>query len=110
MPSGKGKNFCWGGGTAIRRSVFEQSGVMDEWRNSVSDDYSLTRALERNNRSIVFIPECLTPSYVQTDFEGLLEFTNRQVLITRFYAEKAGAAAAVTHLLSCMTLFLGLIL
>ncbi len=110
MLSEKGKNFCWGGGTAIRRSVFEQSGVMDEWRNSVSDDYSLTRALERNNRSIVFIPECLTPSYVQTDFEGLLEFTNRQVLITRVYAEKVWAAAAVTHLLYCMTLLLGVIL
>jgi ceramide glucosyltransferase len=110
MLSEKGKNFCWGGGTAIRRSIFEQSGVMDEWRNSVSDDYSLTRALERNNRSIVFIPECLTPSYVQTDFEGLLEFTNRQVLITRVYAEKVWAAAAVTHLLYCMTLLLGVIL
>jgi cellulose synthase/poly-beta-1,6-N-acetylglucosamine synthase-like glycosyltransferase len=106
----KGKNFCWGGGTAIRRSVFEQSGVMDEWRNSVSDDYSLTRALERNNRSIVFIPECLTPSYVETDFKGLLEFTNRQVLITRVYAERVWAAAAVTHLLYCMTLLLGVIL
>ena len=110
MLSEKGKNFCWGGGTAIRRSIFEQSGVMDEWRNSVSDDYSLTRALERNNRSIVFIPECLTPSYVETDFEGLLEFTNRQVLITRVYAERIWAAAAVTHLLYCMTLLLGLIL
>jgi len=110
MLSEKGKNFCWGGGTAIRRSIFEQSGVMDEWRNSVSDDYSLTRALERNNRSIVFVPECLTPSYVETDFEGLLEFTNRQVLITRVYAEKVWAAAAVTHLLYCMTLLLGVIL
>ena len=110
MLSEKGKNFCWGGGTAIRRSIFEQSGVMDEWRNSVSDDYSLTRALERNNRSIVFIPECLTPSYVETDFEGLLEFTNRQVLITRVYAEKVWAGAAVTHLLYCMTLLLGVIL
>ena len=110
MLSEKGKNFCWGGGTAIRRSIFEQSGVMDEWRNSVSDDYSLTRALERNNRSIVFIPECLTPSYVETDFEGLLEFTNRQVLITRVYAEKVWTAAAVTHLLYCMTLLLGVIL
>ena len=110
MLSEKGKNFCWGGGTAIRRSIFEQSGVMDEWRNSVSDDYSLTRALDRNNRSIVFVPECLTPSYVETDFEGLLEFTNRQVLITRVYAEKVWTTAAVTHLLYCMTLLLGVIL
>ena len=110
MLSEKGRNFCWGGGTAIRRSIFEQSGVMDEWRNSVSDDYSLTRALERNNRLIVFIPECLTLSYVETDFHGLLEFTNRQILITRVYAEKVWAPAAATHLLYCVTLLLGVIL
>jgi ceramide glucosyltransferase len=107
MLSEKGKNFCWGGGTAIRRSVFEQSGVLDEWKNSVSDDYSLTSVLERNNRSIVFLPECLTLSYVETDFEGLLEFTNRQILITRVYAEKMWAPAAATHLLYCLTLLLG---
>jgi ceramide glucosyltransferase len=110
MLSEKGRNFCWGGGTAIRRSIFEQSGVMDEWKNSVSDDYSLTRALERNNRSIVFIPECLTLSYVETDFPGLLEFTNRQILITRVYAEKVWAPAAATHLLYCMTLLFGVLL
>ena len=110
MLSEKGRNFCWGGGTAIRRSTFEQSGVMDEWRNSVSDDYSLTRALERNNRSIVFVPECLTLSYVETDFQGLLEFTNRQVLITRVYAQKVWGPAAVTHVLYCATLLLGVTL
>ncbi len=110
MLSEKGKNLCWGGGTAIRRSIFEQSGVMNEWRNSVSDDYSLTRALERNNRSIVFLPECLTLSYVETDFRGLLEFTNRQILITRVYAQRVWAPAAATHLLYCVTLSLGLIL
>jgi len=110
MLSEKGKNLCWGGGTAIRRSIFEQSGVMNEWRNSVSDDYSLTRALERNNRSIVFLPECLTLSYVETDFRGLLEFTNRQILITRVYAQRVWSPAAATHLLYCVTLSLGLIL
>jgi cellulose synthase/poly-beta-1,6-N-acetylglucosamine synthase-like glycosyltransferase len=110
MLSEKGKNFCWGGGTAIRRSIFDQSGVMNEWRNAVSDDYSLTRALARNNRSIVFIPECLTRSYVETDFRGLLEFTNRQVLITRVYADRVWGPAAFTHLLYCTTLVLGAIL
>jgi ceramide glucosyltransferase len=110
MLTEKGKNFCWGGGTAMRRSVFEQSGVLDEWKNSVSDDYSLTNALDRNNRSIVFLPECLTLSYLETDFQGLLEFTNRQILITRVYAEKLWAPAAATHLLYCLTLLVGALL
>ena len=110
MLSEKGENFCWGGGTAIRRSIFEQSGVLDQWNNSVSDDYSLTRALERNNRSIMFLPECLTLSYVETDFNGLLEFTNRQILITRVYANKVWAPAAATHFLYCLTLVFGTLL
>jgi ceramide glucosyltransferase len=106
----KGRNFCWGGGTAIRRTNFEQSGVIDLWRGSVSDDYSLTSALERIGRSIVFIPECLTLSYVETDFHGLMEFTNRQILITRVYAEKIWRAAAATHFLYCLTLLFGALL
>jgi ceramide glucosyltransferase len=110
MLSEKGKNFCWGGGTAIRRSVFEGIGVLEEWRTSVSDDYSLTHALERAGRSIFFVPECLTVSFVETDMSGLLEFTNRQILITRVYAEKIWRAAAGTHLLYCVTVVLGLAL
>jgi ceramide glucosyltransferase len=108
MLSEKGRNFCWGGGTAIRRTVFEGIGVLDEWRTSVSDDYSITNALQRAGRSIFFVPECLTVSFVETDFKGLLEFSNRQILITRVYAQKIWRAAAATHLLYCVTVVLGL--
>jgi ceramide glucosyltransferase len=107
MLSEKGKNFCWGGGTAIRRSLFDQIGVADEWLHSISDDYSLTRALDRAGRSILFVPECLTLSYIETDFADLIEFTNRQILITRVYAGKLWNASAATHLLFCVTLVLG---
>jgi cellulose synthase/poly-beta-1,6-N-acetylglucosamine synthase-like glycosyltransferase len=110
MLSERGRNFCWGGGTAIRRSVFEGIGVLDEWRTSVSDDYSLTHSLERAGRSIFFVPECLTVSFAEIDFSGLLEFTNRQILITRVYAGRIWRAAALTHLLYCVTVVLGLAL
>lgn len=102
------KNFCWGGGTAIRRSVFEQIGMLDAWQYSFSDDYSLTTMIERSRRQIVFLPECLTPSFVQTDFSGLLEFTGRQMRITRIYRPQMWAMAFATHLLYCFTLVLGL--
>ena len=104
------KNFCWGGGAAIRKSVFEQSGVLDEWQHSVSDDYSMTTALHRAGRPIVFLPECLTVSYVETDFAGLMEFTNRQILITRVYCARMWVIAGATHLLFCMTIALGIVL
>jgi ceramide glucosyltransferase len=107
MLTDNGKNFCWGGGTAIRRSLFDQIGVAEEWLHSISDDYSMTRALEAAGRSILFVPECLVLSYTETDFPGLFEFTNRQILITRVYAKKIWNAAAATHLLFCVTFVLG---
>ena len=110
MLSEKGKNFCWGGGTAIRRSVFDQTKVLDEWRNSVSDDFSMTRALAYAGLPIQFVPECLTPCFIETDLNGMLEFTNRQILITRVYASDVWRRALAVHLLYCLTFFFGLFL
>lgn len=110
MLTEKGKNFCWGGGTAIRRSVFEQANVLEEWKNSISDDYSMTRALGHVGRPIAFLPECLTPSFVETDASGLLEFTNRQILITRVYAPNLWLPALLVHALYCLTFLFGLLL
>jgi cellulose synthase/poly-beta-1,6-N-acetylglucosamine synthase-like glycosyltransferase len=110
MLGGHEHNFCWGGGTAIRRMIFEQIGMLDVWQHSFSDDYSLTMMIERTGRQIVFLPECLTPSYAQTDFAGLLEFTTRQVRITRVYRPQMWAKAFATHFLYCLTLVLGLLL
>jgi len=110
MLTEKGKNFCWGGGTAIRRSVFEQAHVLEEWKNSVSDDYSMTRALSNVGRPIAFLPECLTPSFIETDANGLLEFTNRQILITRVYAPNLWLPALLVHALYCLTFVFGLLL
>lgn len=107
MLTEKGKNFCWGGGTAIRRKVFHQIDVLEFWKGSVSDDYSLTRALDHSGRNVLFVPECLTVSFVETDFEGLLEFTNRQILISRIYADRIWSAGAATHFLYCLTILLG---
>lgn len=104
------KNFCWGGGTAIRRALFEEIGMMDVWQYAFSDDYSLTTMIERNRRLVVFLPECLTVSYVQTDFPGLLEFTNRQIRITKVYRPQVWGMALATHFLYCLTLLLGIYL
>lgn len=104
------RNFCWGGGTAIRRSEFDQSGVLEEWQRSVSDDYSMTNALQLRGKPILFLPECLTVSFVDATFESLLEFTNRQILITRVYASRMWQTAFAMHFLFCLTITLGLIL
>lgn len=102
------KNFCWGGGTAIRRAIFDEIGMLDVWQYAFSDDYSLTTMIERGRRFVVFLPECLTVSYVQTDFPGLLEFTNRQIRISKVYRPQMWAMAFATHFLYCITFLLGI--
>ena len=79
------RNFAWGGSTALYRETFERLGIMDAWRGSISDDYAITRTAQRKRTKIVFIPECLIPSYGECSFGELLEFTTRQVIITRVY-------------------------
>lgn len=80
------KNFCWGGSTAIRRSTFASCEVLEHWRGTVSDDFAMTRALRASQRTIKFVPQCLTPSFETCSFRELVEFTTRQMKITRAYA------------------------
>ena len=50
------RNFCWGGGTAIRRKTFHDANVLEAWNGAVSDDFAMTSALEQVNLPIVFDP------------------------------------------------------
>jgi ceramide glucosyltransferase len=97
-------NFCWGGGTAIRRKNFDAVHVLEAWSGAVSDDLVLTRALEDARKSIVFCPECLAPTLHPWTGSSLLEFTNRQIVITRIYSFRRWALGAAAHLGYSLTL------
>ena len=92
------ENFCWGGGTAIRRSTFNDVGVLDAWQGAISDDFALTHALEAAGKPIVFCPECLAATLHPWTGTSLVEFTNRQILITRVYAPKRWGMGMAAHL------------
>jgi cellulose synthase/poly-beta-1,6-N-acetylglucosamine synthase-like glycosyltransferase len=79
------RNFAWGGSTAILRETFENIRVLVAWRGALSDDYAITRAAQSAGVHIRFVPSCLIPSYGKCSFRELLEFTNRQIIITRVY-------------------------
>ena len=80
------KNFCWGGSTAIRRATFDQLNIRDRWLGTVSDDFLVTRVLKEAKLPIYFAPQCLVPSVGDCSFSELLEFTTRQIKITRVYS------------------------
>ena len=81
-------NFCWGGSTAIRRDVFERVDMREKWVGTLSDDFAVTRVLHEANLPIVFVPQALTASVEDCSWTELLEFTTRQMKITRVYMTK----------------------
>ena len=101
-------NFCWGGGTAIRRERFEQIRAFEYWNGSVSDDLSLTHALRNAGCSILLAPECMVPAMFDCDAANLLEFTNRQIVITRVYEPRLWALGGLAHALYCGAVLTGI--
>jgi ceramide glucosyltransferase len=81
-------NFCWGGSTAIRRETFERLDIREKWRGTLSDDFTLARAIHDAGLPIHFVPGALTPSIDNCTFREMLEFTTRQMKLTRVYAPK----------------------
>ena len=79
-------NFAWGGSTAIRRSTFEAVDVPAHWKHSISDDYSLTEAVHAAGLRVHYQPRCLVASHGDCTWRELLEWSTRQVIITKVYS------------------------
>jgi ceramide glucosyltransferase len=88
-------NFCWGGSTAIRRETFERLGIREKWLGTLSDDFTVTRIVKSAGLNIVFVPQALTASIQRCSLRELIEFTNRQMKITRVYATPLWAMSLV---------------
>ena len=104
------KNFCWGGSTAIRRQTFERLKIADRWRGTVSDDFTVTRVLHEAGLPIKFVPHCLTPSFHRSTWTELVEFTTRQLKITRVYAPHLWKSVLIGSLIFVLTFFGGIVL
>jgi len=104
------KNFCWGGSTAIRRQTFEQLNMVERWRGTVSDDFTITRVLHEAGRAIKFVPHCLTASFHRSKLGDLIEFTTRQLKITRAYATPLWKSVFIGSLIFVGTFFGGIAL
>jgi len=104
------RNFCWGGSTAIRRETFERAKVLEAWSGAASDDFAMTRALNRAQLPIHFVPRCLTASHEDCNWRELLEFTTRQLKITRVYATHLWQIVLFSNLLFVLIFFGGITL
>lgn len=102
------KNFCWGGSTAIRRSVFEDLKIRERWSGSISDDFTLTKVVREAGLPIHFTPNCLVASVGDCGFRELFAFTTRQIQITRVYAPELWLPLLLGSALFTLVFFGGL--
>ena len=103
-------NFCWGGSTAIRRDTFEQLDIREKWRGTLSDDFTVTRVMSEADLPIQFVPQALTPSIENCSFREMLEFTTRQMKITRVYASKLWLMSFLGSGLFCLVMTTALLI
>jgi cellulose synthase/poly-beta-1,6-N-acetylglucosamine synthase-like glycosyltransferase len=100
-------NFCWGGSMAIRRETFERLEIREKWRGTLSDDFAVTRAMKEADLPIYFVPQCLTATIEDCRFRELLEFSTRQMKITRVCAAPLWKASLLGSLLFTATFWTG---
>jgi cellulose synthase/poly-beta-1,6-N-acetylglucosamine synthase-like glycosyltransferase len=100
------RNFAWGGSTAMYRQTFDRLNILDAWRGSVSDDYAITNTAHRTGTPIIFVPECLIPTYGECTWRELFEFTTRQIVITRVYHARLWRVAFIGHAIFNLAFFI----
>ena len=101
-------SFAWGGAMAVRREVFQDCQVVDYWRNALSDDYAISRAIHDHSRTIRFQPRCLSFSHEDCRLHELLEWSGRQLSITHIYHPNLWRLAFVSQALNSLTLWGGM--
>ena len=79
-------NFCWGGSMALRREMFERLDIIACWKGVLSDDFAVTKAVQDAGLELEFVPRALCASFEHQTLAEMLEFTTRQMKITRVYS------------------------
>lgn len=103
-------NFCWGGSMAIRRETFENLQIRECWSGTLADDFTVTRTMKEANLEIRFVPQCLTATVEDCTFRELLEFTTRQMKITRVYAAHLWKASFIGSFLFNLVFIWGILI
>ena len=70
----------------------------------------MTRAVHEAGLPIKFVPQCLTPSFEACSLRELVEFTTRQLKITRAYAAHLWKAVLFGSVIFVITFFGGIAL
>ena len=103
------RRLCWGGGTALRRSTFEEADVRRFWSGCVSDDLMLSRALREAGKEIIFVPQCLVATHHPTTWKQFFAFGTRQLTVMRVYEPVTWQVGSLLLGLYLLTIARGLV-
>jgi len=96
-----GKNFVWGGGMALRRETFDQAKVAEYWQGAISDDYRVLHALQDSRLEVRFAPRAMVATTGPCSAGEFLDWTIRQMTITKVYRKPLWVAGLVSHIIYC---------
>src|SRR5438132_10869831 len=77
--------FAWGGSCAVRRDHLPVLRLEDRWRDVLSDDLVLTRAVRESGLKIAYAPAALAPTFEGADRPACLEWCLRQMTMATLY-------------------------
>ncbi len=81
-------SFAWGGAMAITRENFARAQVCESWDRSCDDDLALTTAVKNLGLAVRFVPQCLVFTQGDGSAGEIIEWTNRQLILTKVYYPK----------------------
>ena len=75
--------MVWGGSNAIRRNLISDANVLKRWENATIEDHNLTHAARDSKLKVHFVPDCVVITHTANrTWRQVLEFTNRQMIMT----------------------------
>ncbi|MDZ7620547.1 MAG: glycosyltransferase [Patescibacteria group bacterium] len=77
--------LVWGGSWAIRRDVFDQIGLRDAWKGTLSDDLVASQLLREARMPVRFEPAGVVASPVNQGWPEVMSFVRRQYMVGRYY-------------------------
>ena len=75
----------WGGSLAIRRKLFDQYGLREQWERSLSDDLTLPSAVRRSGKQIAYVTSVLMANCETCRLPSFFFWVRRQMLVTKLY-------------------------
>lgn len=103
-------NFCWGGSMAISRENFERLDIKTHWQGALSDDFAVTRAVHKAGLAIEFVPIAMCASIEDRSILDMLEFTTRQMKITRVYSPTLWIMSMIGSAIFCAVLIASILI